>query len=269
MTTLKLKTEPILPLEAETVTPDRFLGKTSAEIAALPVNYGNQTAALGDFFVIDGDGTPDISIEGDLTRVKLIGAKMTQGRIIVHGDVGMHLGTAMSGGQIQVHGNADDWAGAEMRGGQIYIHGNAGHGVGGAYRGSPKGMIRGLIVVDGNVGNEAGSALRRGMIIIGGDTGEFTGSFMIAGSILVFGRLGQRAGAGMKRGSIVTFQTPKLLPTFRYACTYRPTFLPMLLSEVRGLGFQVADEQIYGHYRRYSGDFTALGKGEILVWEGA
>jgi formylmethanofuran dehydrogenase subunit C len=268
MTTLKLKEQPAVPLEAEAISPDRFLGKTTAEIEALPACYGNQEARLGDFFTVSGNNTPDIVIEGDLSRVKLIGAGMTQGQITVHGDVGMHLGAGMRGGRILAHGNAGDWAGAEMRGGQIHIKGNAGHGLGGAYRGSPKGMNRGLIVVQGNAGNEVGSALRRGVIVVGGNTGEFTGAFMIAGSIFVFGHLGERAGAGMKRGTIVTYQVPRLLPTFRYACTYRPPFLRLLLRELRGLGLEIEDSQIEGRYRRYSGDLTALGKGEILVWEG-
>ncbi len=268
MTTLRLKNWPAVPLEAEAITPDRFVGKTSAEIEALPVHYGNQKAALGDFFAVSGDGTLDIAIEGDLARVKLIGSGMTQGRITVHGDAGMHLGAAMSGGRIVVHGNAGDWAGAEMRGGQIHIRGNAGHGLGAAYRGSPRGMNQGLIVVAGSAGNEVGSAMRRGVIVVGGNTGGFTGAFMIAGSILVFGNLGERVGAGMKRGSIITYQTAKLLPTFRYSCTYRPVFLRLLLRELRSLGLEIAEEWIEGRYQRYCGDLTALGKGEILIWEG-
>ncbi len=60
MTTLTLKSQPAVPLEAETITPDRFLGKSNAEIAALPVTYGNQRATLGDWFAITGDGAPEI-----------------------------------------------------------------------------------------------------------------------------------------------------------------------------------------------------------------
>src|SRR5512143_1620121 len=90
MTTLTLKSQPAVPLEAETITPDRFLGKSNAEIAAVPVAYGNQSTTLGDWVAVAGDGAPDILIEGDLTRVKQIGAGMTQGTITIHGDVGMH-----------------------------------------------------------------------------------------------------------------------------------------------------------------------------------
>jgi formylmethanofuran dehydrogenase subunit C len=269
MTILTLKAQPSAPLEADCITPDGLLSKTAAEIAGLPVVCGNAPAQLGDFFVVEGDGDTEVTVEGDLARVKHIGTGMTQGQITVHGSVGMHLGAAMRGGRIVVHGSADDWAGAEMRGGQIHIHGNAGHGLGGAYRGSRRGMNQGLILVDGNAGNEVGSAMRRGLIVVRGDTGDFAGAFMIAGSILVLGHLGERAGAGMKRGSIIACHEPKLLPTFRYACTYQPVFLRMLLLELRSRGAEIKQEWIEGRYRRYSGDLTALGKGEILTWEGA
>jgi formylmethanofuran dehydrogenase subunit C len=264
MTKLTLTIQPSVPLEADVITPDRFVGKSHAEIAALPVQYGNQKAALGEFFAVEGDGAAEIEVAGELARVKLIGAGMTQGQITIRGDAGMHLGAQMRGGRIEVHGSAGDWAGAEMQGGQLFIHGNAGHGLGSAYRGSPKGMKGGLIVVDGNAGNEIGSAMRRGLIVVRGDTGDFTGSFMIAGTILAFGRLGPRPGAGLKRGTIVTWQPAKLLPTFRYACTYRPTFMGLLMRELASQGVVLPTDHADGRYRRYCGELTALGKGEIL-----
>jgi formylmethanofuran dehydrogenase subunit C len=283
MTTLTLKAQPVAPLEADSITPDRFLGKTAAEIATLPAFHGNEPARLGDFFAVVGDGAAEIVVEactepcpersewgsecGSLAQVKHVGAGMTQGRVTIHGDVGMHLGAGMRGGEIVVHGNAGDWAGAEMAGGLIRIKGNAGHGLGGAYRGSRRGMNRGLIIVEGNAGNEVGATMRRGLIAVLGDVGDFAGAFMIAGSIVVFGRLGARPGAGMKRGTIVTFHPPELLPTFRYDCAYRPGFLQLFLQGLRAHGVTVKDEYLEGRYRRYSGDFTALGKGEILVWE--
>ncbi|MCX7855931.1 MAG: formylmethanofuran dehydrogenase subunit C, partial [Anaerolineae bacterium] len=85
MTRLILKTEPTVPLEADTITPDHFLGKTAAEISALPLLYGNEKVPLGDFFSVLGDGSAEITLEGDLRRVKWIGARMTQGRIIIRG----------------------------------------------------------------------------------------------------------------------------------------------------------------------------------------
>ena len=277
MTTLTLKVQPAAPLEADSITPDHFVGKTTAEIAGLSVIAGNESARLGDFFVVTDDGADEIIVEGDLSRVKHIGAGMSQGRIIVHGDVGMHLGAGMGGGEIVVQGNAGDWAGAEMTGGLIRIKGNAGHGLGGAYRGGRRGMNRGLIIVEGNAGNEVGATMRRGLIVVLGDVGDFAGAFTIAGSIIVFGRLGARPGAGIKRGTIVTLQMqplgsprgnpPELLPTFRYDCVYQPGFLRLVFQNLRAHGVTVKDEHLAGYYRRYSGDLNALGKGEILVYD--
>jgi formylmethanofuran dehydrogenase subunit C len=267
MTTLTLKAQPTGPLEADCITPDNFWGKTAAEIARLTVFSGNASIALGDVFAIAGDGAEEIVVEGDLSRVRQIGAKMIQGQIIVHGDVGMHLGAKMGGGEIVVHGNADDWVGAEMTGGLIRVKGDAGHCLGGAYPGSRRGMNRGMIIVEGNTGDEVGATMRRGLIAVLGDIGDLAGESAIAGSIIVFGRLGARAGAGMKRGSLVTFHSPELLPTFRYDCVYQPGFLRLMLQNLRAHGVAVRDEYLTGYYRRYSGDMNALGKGEILVYD--
>jgi formylmethanofuran dehydrogenase subunit C len=267
MISLTLKTQPEAPLEAEAITPDNFLNKTATEIAKLPVMHGNRPAALGDFFRIEGGGSEKIVLAGDLSRVKNIAAGMTQGTVEIQGDAGMHLGAGMRGGEVRIYGNADDWAGAEMKGGKIFIRGNAGHGLGGAYRGSRRGMNRGLILVEGNAGNEVGALMRRGLIAVAGNVGDFAGAFMIAGSILVFGNLGIRAGAGLLRGTIVSFRPAELLPTFRYGCSYRPEFLGLIFEKLQREGLALPDGYSSGVFRRYSGDFNRLGKGEILIYD--
>ncbi len=264
--TLTLQTDLTAPLEAEVITPNRLAGLNQAGIAALPVQHGNQKAALGDFFRVTGSSNGEIRVEGDLSRVKLIGAGMTRGRIVVAGNVGMHVGAGMRGGEIAVEGNAGDWAGAEMVGGRLEIKGHAGHLVGSGYRGSASGMQGGEIIVFGNAGNEVGGAMRRGLIAIGGDSGDFTGVNVLAGTIIVLGRLGWRSGAGMKRGSIISMHDAPILPTYTFACTYRPTFLPIYLRRLRSLGLPIDDRQITGYYRRWSGDSVELNRGEILLY---
>jgi formylmethanofuran dehydrogenase subunit C len=263
--TLTLHTTPAVPLEAEVITPDRLAGLNQAEIAALPVQYGNQKATLGDFFRVTGTGNGEIRVEGDLSRVKLMGAGMTQGRLALHGDVGMHVGAGMRGGEIVVEGNASDWAGAEMVGGRLEIKGNAGHLVGSGYRGSTVGMRGGEIIVHGNAGNEVGGAMRRGLIVIGGESGDFTGVNMLAGTLVVLGQMGWRSGAGMKRGSIISMRDAPILPTFTFACAYHPPFLPIYLRYLRGLGLPIEDHHLTGAYRRWSGDSVELNRGEILL----
>jgi formylmethanofuran dehydrogenase subunit C len=264
--TLTLTTPTTVPVEAEVISPDRLAGLSEAQIAALPVQYGNQPAALGDFFRVTGSSNGDIRLSGDLSRVKLIGAGMTQGRIVIEGHVGMHVGAGMASGEIIVEGNAGDWAGAEMRGGRLVIKGNAGHTVGSAYRGSTVGMRGGEIVVYGHARNEVGGAMRRGLIAIGGDSGDFTGVNMLAGTIIVLGQLGWRTGAGMKRGSIVSMHEAQMLPTFTFACTYRPVFLNLYLHHLRTMGLHIEDKHLHGPYHRWSGDAVELNRGEILIF---
>jgi formylmethanofuran dehydrogenase subunit C len=264
---LTLQTPPAVPLEAEVLSPARLAGLSARDAAKLPVIHGNQRADLGDFFQVAGTADGELHLTGDLSRVKLIGAGMAEGRVVVHGAAGMHLGAGMTGGEIVVEGDAGDWVGLEMAGGRIVVKGNAGHMVGGAPRGSSIGMLGGEIIVSGNAGNETGNGMRRGLIAIGGDAGDFTGVNAIAGTVIVLGHIGWRAGAGMKRASVVAMHPAELLPTFTYDCTYAPLFLRLYLRHLRGLGLAVADPQLVGLYQRWSGDSVALNRGEVLLFQ--
>jgi formylmethanofuran dehydrogenase subunit C len=257
-----------IPIEAECLTPDNLAGKSLAEITALPVQYGNAPAPLGDFFSIEGEAADkEIVMEGDCGRVKRIGVGMTSGRITVHGDVGMHLGAEMTGGEIHVHGRAADWVGAEMRGGRIHVHGDAGNLVGAAYRGAAVGMRGGVVLIEGNAGSEVAAHMRRGLIAVGGDAGAFAGVAMIAGGVIVLGRTGPRPGAGMKRGTLALGGAMSgLLPSFRYDCDYTPVFLRLYLRQLRAWNFPVDARWLSGRWRRYSGDLIERGQGEILHW---
>jgi formylmethanofuran dehydrogenase subunit C len=262
---LTLHTAPAVPLEAEVITPSRLAGLSPLETAKLTVVHGNQSAELGEFFRVAGASGGEVHLSGDLARVKMVGAGMTDGRIVIHGPAGMHLGVGMSGGEIVVEGNAGDWVGAEMSGGRIIVRGDAGHMIGAPYRGARQGMTGGEILVFGNAGNEAGSGMRRGLVAIAGDSGDFTGVNMLAGTIAVLGRLGWRPGAGMRRGTIVSMHPAELLPTFAFACTFRPVILRLYLPYLRGLGLPITEAQVQGSYQRWCGDAIELSRGEILL----
>lgn len=257
-----------IPVEAECITPDQLQGKSPDEIARLPVQHGNATAQLGEFFRVSGDaGDGDVVVDGDTSRVKWLGAGMTRGRLTIEGNAGMHVGSEMRGGELRVRGHAGDWVGAEMRGGKIHVHGDAGHLVGAGYRGAHVGMRGGVILIDGKAGNEIGSGMRRGVIAVGA-AGDYPGVSMIAGSVFVFGEAGIRPGAGMKRGSIVfAGPGPELLRTFRPACTYEPVWLAVYLRQLRAWGYPVAEALDTARWQRWSGDQVALGKGEVLMRE--
>jgi|SRR5579884_2012699 len=266
MTALTLKESPIVPLEAEILSPDTVSPLRHDEVAALPVFLGKRQRRLGDFFTIEGDGSEVLEIRGDLARVKWIGRGMTRGKITIIGNAGMHLGAYMKGGAIEVRGNSSDWVGAEMTGGLIHIHGDAGGQIGAAYRGSLSGMNGGAILIEGSAGIEVGMRMRRGIIAVNGAVRDFAGLQMKGGTLFLLGGAELRTGAWMVRGTIVCFKPIALLPTFAYACTYNPVFLQLFARRLREMGFSLP-HPFSGCYRRYSGDAAVPGKGEVLIWQ--
>jgi formylmethanofuran dehydrogenase subunit C len=264
--TLTLREEPVVPLEADVLSPEHLASASSDEIRALPVWHGNERTRVGEFFEVSGSGD-EVRVEGDLSRVKFVGAGMTTGRLTIAGHVGMHAGAGMRGGELHVEGDAGDWAGAGMRGGRLVVRGSAGRQLGGVYAGERAGMRGGEIVVHGDAGDQAGAGLRRGLIAVAGRVGEAAGFRMLAGTIVALGGVGARAGAGMRRGSIVSMAPATPLATFVFSCVYRPPFLGLYLRRLRALGMAVSDEHLDGRYARWSGDGLELRRGEILILE--
>ncbi len=259
---------PELPLDAGCVRPDAFAALAEGEIARLPVWHGREALRLGDFFDVRGERSEHVRIAGDATRVTHLGAGMAGGSLEIEGGAGAHVGEEMSGGAVSVGGSAGDRAGVGMSGGVLEIRQRAGAYLGGAVAGASKGMTGGTILVRGDAGDCAGERMRRGFIGVQGDVGECAGIGMIAGTILALGSAGRRAGLGMKRGTLVVHGSVRLLPTFRYACTYVPSFLALYLGRLGpryGLRRTEAPPRL-GAYHRYTGDYAELGKGEILVW---
>ncbi|MFX1376356.1 MAG: formylmethanofuran dehydrogenase subunit C [Promethearchaeota archaeon] len=251
---LKLKKSPEFPLEAETITPDIFTGKTVVQIKKLTVFHGNEEKTLGNFFEVSGDGGDlaeiKITIDGDVSNVKRIGEKMTGGEIVINSDVGMHVGNNMSGGKILVNGNADDWAGAMLKGGELEITGNAGNYVGAAYRGFWKGMQDGIIKVKGKIGNEAltwvngSKPAKRFPTLICGGAGSFLGVHSHGGTIIVEGDCDRCVGADQVRGTIVVKgKISRILPSYKK------------LGEVKEIELMNGDI-IKGKFTEYSGDHS-------------
>jgi formylmethanofuran dehydrogenase subunit C len=248
--TLTLAGQPEHALLADCIAADRFAGLDAKAIAELPVVHGGRPGRLEEFFKVRGGHSSVVRIEGDIPWVNAIGAGMAGGELTIEGSVGRDLGLAMSGGRIDVRGHAGD-------------------NVGGALPGAARGMSGGEIIVRGDAGDEAGARMRRGLVVVMGDGGRAMGEGMIAGTVVVFGKAGSGAGRFLKRGSIIALAPIDRPGTFRYACTYRPPHVALLLRYLRTrAGVPVADRQVTGRYERYSGDFAELGKGEILQWVG-
>jgi formylmethanofuran dehydrogenase subunit C len=265
--TLTLREQPTVPLETEGLSPDRLATRRRGEIEALTVWHGKQRAQVGDFFAVSGASGEELRVEGDLRRVKFLGAGMTAGRLTIAGDTGMHTGAGMRGGELVVAGAVGDFAGMGMHGGRLVVEGSAGHHLGGAHHGERAGMRGGEIVVYGDAGERVGAGLRRGLIAVAGRVGDAAGLRMLAGTIVALGGLGDRPGAAMRRGTIVAMGRVTLLPTFGFACSYRPPFLRLYLRHLRALGLPLTDEQIEGRYARWCGDGLELRRGEILILE--
>jgi len=265
-TIFTLKQRPSVPLEAEVFTPDAIAPLKSAEVRALPVFLGKRQYRMDEFFDVDGDGSDELEIHGDAGRVKWIGRGMTRGKIMIHGDAGMHLGAYMKGGAIEVTGNTSDWVGAEMKGGLIRIGGNAGGQIGAAYRGSLRGMNGGTILIGGSAGMEVGMRMRRGIIVVKGTVRDFAGLQMKGGTMVLMGGAEIRTGAWMIRGTIISLTPLRLMPTFSYACVYNPTFLRIYAKHLQTMGFSIPYQDQAGAYQRFTGDTSVPGKGEILVW---
>lgn len=246
MITLTLRTALADALEFDGILPERVAGLGEKEIAALPVWLAGRELQLGELFTVTGERSAHIRIEGDLSRVNRLGAGMTAGRIDVMGSVGDDAGVAMSGGTLTVAGNAGDRLCA-------------------AAPGAAKGMTGGEAIVFGAAGSETGARARRGLIVVGGDAGAQAARDIIAGTVVVFGRTGPEPGRRSKRGSIVATGGIDVPSTYRYACTYEPPYVRLLMTYLRRTyGFPVGDDVMGGSYRRHCGDAGEPGKGEIL-----
>jgi len=251
MVTFRLKEIPDMGLDVEGILPDAVCGKKIEEIEKIKIFYGNRKVDAGDFFDISSDGE-SLVFEGDLRRVKRIGAFLKNGEIIVRGSAGMYVGAFMKGGKILVEGDVGHFSALNMKGGELAVKGNAGDCIGASYRGDWRGMSSGKIFVSGNVGKETGSHMRGGIIIIKGFADSYCGVKM-TGGIIFANRANTRAGAAMRGGSIIINETPELLPGFFFEDKMRPN---------------IEEELLEGEYSVFLGDHAERGaKGKIYVRE--
>jgi formylmethanofuran dehydrogenase subunit C len=257
-------------LEVDGVTADRCAELDERAIAALPAWLGSREVCLGDFFDVRGGRSDRVRIEGALEDVCGLAAGMRGGDLVIDGDAGDRLAAHMAGGTVTVTGRAGDDAGLAMQGGVLRVQGAAGHRLGGVEPGAARGMTGGEIVVEGGAGDDVAARLRRGLVVVGGDIGRSGGRAMIAGTLVVFGRAAGEAGRGSKRGSVVAAGDVPVPATYRYACTFEPPYVRLLMSYLaRRHGLAVDPRLREGRYRRYCGDLGDPGKGEILLYSEA
>ena len=253
-------------IEAESITPDTFAGKSESELCEITVWQGPRKVPLAEFFDLEvwdevgpeeGDGTVEILIDGDVSRVKRIGQRMTKGKIVIMGSAGMHLGSEMAGGEILVRGNAGSWAGMNMRGGKIELDGNVGDHTGSAYRGSWRGMSGGKILVHGNARSQVGGGMSGGEIVIEGSVENFCGIRQNGGLILVGKDAVRGVGAEMIGGSIAVLGKIH-------------QFAPGFVASGSEKDFALGEHKVEGEFAKFLGDYAISKnpKGTLYVKEG-
>lgn len=254
--------------------PERIAEASGSEVEHFPISCDGRPVRLADCFSVTGHAADGVlHCRGDFSRVHHLGAGLSRGEILVHGNLGRHAGEGMTGGSLVVSGNAGDWLACGMAGGSVRVAGNAGDNAAAALPGERWGMRGGSVIVSGSVGSLAGSRMRRGLLAVGGDCGEAAGFEMFAGTVLVAGRPGRLAGLGMRRGSVILLgvkeceQLPAWLPpNFSRGTVWTPAFLPLLAQQLSAAGFPAATGRDWRRpWRQWHGDALCGGRGEILV----
>ncbi|MFL5092117.1 MAG: formylmethanofuran dehydrogenase subunit C [Xanthobacteraceae bacterium] len=262
---LTLRQTPEQRLDMSPLVPHRLAGKTAADIAEIELQTTRVRVTVGDIFRLRMGEPRQIRIENACERLDWIGQDMTDGEILVEGNVGIQAGRTMRGGRLTIAGDAGPWAASAMIGGTLEITGNAGDRLGGPLAGEMTGMRGGIVIVRGHAGERAGDRLRRGTILVEGGAGRYAGCRMVAGTLVARRKVGPLPGYLMRRGTIVLGEgSAALSPTFvdcglhdllalRIMASFVETYSPRLASVIRQ------------PRRRFAGDMAVTGKGEIFT----
>uniref|UniRef100_A0A7J3MYG2 formylmethanofuran dehydrogenase n=1 Tax=Ignisphaera aggregans TaxID=334771 RepID=A0A7J3MYG2_9CREN len=258
---LKLRSKPNVLTDARNISPDKFVNKKLDEIRNLKIIEGGLPITLDTLFDIDGPSVApqetknmEITINNSNDKLCFIGYKMSNGRIIIRGDVGHFIGYKMKGGNITIYGNVRNYLGAKMVNGNIEVHGNVMHRVGSKLHGERpgKGMKGGTIHIHGNAGAEIGWGMKGGTIVVDGSSGNLVGTDMLGGTVIIKGSSGVYPGLRMIGGRIVIGgHIPSILPSF---------YIDSLVSslKVKGVVF-------FKPFATFIGDVLVGGRGFLQI----
>lgn len=254
--TITMKNPPELYLEADTVSPDAFAGKTAAKIAELPVFEGNVPSTLGKFFDIAGDAgamaaDTKVVVRGDVKKVKYLGFKMTAGEMVIEGSADQYVGAWMKGGKLLAKGDVGAFAATAMEGGELTIEGNAGNYLGAAYRGDWRGMSGGKILVKGNAGSDTGMYMLGGEIVVNGNIDVHVMTHAEGGKVIIKGNARSKLGGQMVDGTIVVFGTIDVM---------MPGFKPSGEAELEVDGAKA----LFSHFLGDTGERKKKRKGQVV-----
>lgn len=261
---LSLKAQPPQRLDLSPLVPHLLKDKSAKEIAGIDLATTKEPAKVGDIFRIRAGSVEEIRFDGGSERFDNLGAGSSAGRVVLTGDAGSNVGRKLAGGEVVVTGHVGPYAGSGIESGRLEIIGDAGDFLAATREGELHGMSGGTLIVRGTVGDRAGDRLRRGTIIIEGDAGDWLGSRLVAGTLVVLGAVGLNPGYLMRRGTLALANPPDLPPYFVDCGTYFAAFAPVF---GRALKPESAGTEKFfrGALRRFAGDMSVLGKGEIFV----
>ena len=239
-------------LDFSSIQPIRLAKMSLTQIAAMPLQCGNRSSTLADWFQISGSPSEHIRIELKELKLDNVAQDMRGGTIHVSGDVGHAAGAGMLGGRVIIEGNAGDRtaaispvSGAAMRGG--------------------------VLMIGGNAGDFLAQRMRRGVIYVRSDAGCDGADRMIAGTIVAMGQIGDGWADGMKRGSIILPSqpnevSPKWKAKLSDSSKFELSFLPILWNYLRdSLGDLDWPVPTTSWAARQVGDLAVHGQGEVLT----
>ncbi len=248
-------------VDLSALVPAKLAGLSTADVEKLSLG----ALAVGDVFSVSGSVGDTVSISGDSGFLDYAGGGLCSGTVVVEGSIGNYAATAMTGGRLDIRGNAGDYLATRLSGGIVSVKGNAGHFLGGTRPGDRFGMVGGIVVVDGNVGERAGERMRRGIILSRGSIGAAAGSRMVGGTIWTETGFGLDPGRLLRRGTLIGPSVERFLPTFNNCGKHDLNILRIMNKYVADTLGPLAPRPLPLMVRRFAGDLATLGKGEILL----
>lgn len=270
--TLTLKSETQTPIDCRSLLPENLCSLGGEEIAGLSMNDGTNSGrvvgTVGDLFNIEiSEGEYFLRIKNANASLAYVGAGMTEGRLIIDGDVGDYLGFDLLDGELIANGNAGNFAGSGQANGLIHIKGSVGHYAGGASDTKMQGLKGGTLMISGTSGDFLGYKMRRGIIIAQDQVGDHTANNMIAGTIILGSHCGSNLALGMRRGTVLFLDKTKLnLPSFNLCGSFALPILTVLRHHVHNINHHIAIRlSKIQKVQRFCGDLGYDGQGEVLI----
>ena len=262
---LKLKAAPAERLDLSGLTPSALAGMTAGDVAKIGIGTSKAHVTVGDVFTVAGAAGDTLRISGGSDRFDFVGAKLDAGTLVVTEEVGVFAAAQMKGGRLEIGGNVGLGLGAAMKGGVVHVKGSAGDLVGGLRPGEQYGMQGGTIVGDGDIGERAGDRMRRGTIIARGMFGKWAGTRLMGGTLWTTKGFGDEPGLQMRRGTLIAPSVSRMISTFGDGGMHDLTILRILSRDTAQRLGELSPPPLPAKVRKYSGDLSIFGKGELLL----